>query len=255
MKTVLIGTGNIAWHIGQCLHDKGIKLHALYGRHPEKAGQLAEAWQTRACSHWDALPDDGDVYLFALSDNAYDDVIRDFPYREKIMVHTSGTLSLSLFAPLTSKRGVLYPFQSCTKGCGLQSGRLPLCIEASDKETFCTLNTLAADISNEIFSLNSAQRRQLHLAGVFANNFSNALYGIAFDLLEKQQIDTALLHPLILETALKIQQLHPRKAQTGPAVRGDANVQQKHLELLDNEKEMYREIYRLMSRFILDEKK
>ena len=254
MKTVLIGTGNIAWHIGQRLHDKGITLHALYGRSPEKVRPLAEAWQTRACSRWKDLPDDGDVYLFALSDSAYESVLRDFPYRGKVMVHTSGTLPLSLFEALTPKRGVLYPFQSCTKGCGLQSGRLPLCIEATDAGTLDTLNTLAEGISDAIFCLDSGQRRQLHLAGVFANNFSNAMYSIAFDLLEKQQIDTALLHPLIMETALKIQQLHPRQAQTGPAMRGDTNIQQKHLELLEEEKEIYSEIYRLMSRFIRSEK-
>lgn len=254
MKTVLMGTGNIAWHLGQRLHGSGTPIHALYGRDPEKARQLAEAWQTTACSSWDALPDDGDVYLFALSDSAYTEVLREFPYRNRLMVHTSGTLPLSLFEELTPHRGVLYPFQSCTKGRELRSGRLPLCLEASDDTSLHTLNILAGSISDEIFFLDSAQRRQLHMAGVFANNFSNAMYRVAFGLLEKQQMDTRLLHPLIQETALKIQQLHPQQAQTGPAVRGDLNIQQKHLELLQGEKEIYSEIYRLMSRFIQSEK-
>ena len=254
MKTVLMGTGNIAWHLGQRLHGSGIPLHALYGRSPEKVRPLAEAWQTTACSRWEDLPDDGDVYLFALSDSAYESVLREFPYRGKVMVHTSGTLPLSLFEPLTPKRGVLYPFQSCTKGCALRSGRLPLCIEATDAGTLDTLKILTEGISDEIFLLDSRQRRRLHLAGVFANNFSNAMYRIAFDLTGKQQMDTRLLHPLIQETALKIQQLHPQQAQTGPAMRGDTNIQQKHLELLEEEKEIYSEIYRLMSRFIRSEK-
>lgn len=250
MKIVLIGSGNIAWHIGERLHERGVSPYILYGRNLEKVRELAEAWQTKACSRWEALPDDADVYLFALSDNAYKDILHIFPYREKIMIHTSGTLPLSLFENLSPHRGVLYPFQSCTKGFRLQSGSLPLCLEATDPATLRTLTDLAKNISDDIHFIDSKQRRQLHLSGVFANNFSNAMYRAAFEIAERQQIDTTMLQPLILETALKIQTLPPEQAQTGPAVRGDRNVQQKHLELLEGEDNIYREIYRIMSRFI-----
>ena len=47
--------------------------------------------------------------------------------------------------------------------------------------------------------------------------------------------------PLIDETAAKIHELTPYEAQTGPAVRFDENVIQKHLDLLDDprKKDLY----------------
>ncbi|MBO4774198.1 MAG: DUF2520 domain-containing protein [Bacteroidales bacterium] len=253
MKIMLIGTGNIAWQFGHRLHNKQIPIYGVYGRTPAKARELATQWNSKAYSDLQKLPDDADIYLFALSDQAYNDVIRDFPHRNKTMVHTSGTLPLSLFESLTPYRGVIYPFQSCTKGCELLSQRLPLCLEASDTATRAVIGKLAACFSEEIFFLDSRQRKQLHVAGVFANNFSNAMYRIAFGLLEKQHIDTAILHPLILETALKIQKMHPSKAQTGPAIRHDGEVMRSHLELLKKEKDEWSEVYQLMSRYIAEQ--
>ncbi len=253
MKIILIGTGNIAWQFGHRLHNKQIPIYGVYGRTPAKARELATQWKSKAYSDLQKLPDDADIYLFALSDHAYPDVIREFPHRNKTMVHTSGSLPLSLFENLTPYRGVIYPFQSCTKGCELLSQRLPLCLEASDTATRAVIGKLAACFSEEIYFLDSRQRKQLHVAGVFANNFSNAMYRIAFGLLEKQRINTGILHPLILETALKIQQMHPTKAQTGPAVRNDEAVMRSHLELLAKENEDWCGIYRMMSSFISEE--
>ena len=250
MKIILIGTGNIAWQFGHRLHNKHIPIHGVYGRTPSKARELATQWCTTAYSDLQKLPADADIYLFALRDQAYPAVIREFPHRNRTMVHTSGSLPLSLFESLTPFRGVIYPFQSCTKGCELQSQRLPLCLEASDTATRAVIGSLAACFSEEIYFLDSKQRKQLHVAGVFANNFSNALYRIAFELIEKQHIDTRILHPLILETALKIQKMHPAKAQTGPAVRNDEEVMRNHLELIEKENHEWGEIYRLMSRYI-----
>ncbi len=252
MKIYILGTGNIAWLYGQKLHGKNIPIYGIYGRDSEKAETLAKAWNTTFQSRWEDIPDDADIYLFALKDGAYPEVIRKFPHRNKTMVHTSGTLPISLFEQLSPSRGVLYPFQTCTKCTDLKSERLPICVEASDTESRSTLETLAALISEEIYFLSSEQRKYLHLAGVFANNFSNAMYRISFELLEKQHIDTRLLHPLILETALKIQTLHPSEAQTGPARRQDENVMQAHLEMLKNEKPSWSEIYRILSALITD---
>jgi predicted short-subunit dehydrogenase-like oxidoreductase (DUF2520 family) len=99
--------------------------------------------------------------------------------------------------------------------------------------------------------INSLQRKHIHLAAVFACNFSNYMYSIANDILKADGISFDILNPLILECASKALDLNPREAQTGPAKRNDQNIIQHHLELLNNLPD-YREIYEILSRQIKD---
>ena len=252
MKVLLLGTGNVAWHIGRRLSERQVPLYACYGRHPEKVRALAEAWGTQAYTDLREIPSDADVYLFALGDTAYAETLPLFPWRDKVMLHTSGPLPLSLFQDLTPHAAVLYPFQTCTYGVPLKSGRLPLCLEATDALARERVQSLADALGGENYWIDSAQRKTLHLAGVYANNFCNALYRVAFELTEKQGMDTRLLHPLLMETALKALEIPPRKAQTGPAVRGDVRVMQAHLARLEGENPLWTEVYRLLSRLIAE---
>jgi predicted short-subunit dehydrogenase-like oxidoreductase (DUF2520 family) len=111
------------------------------------------------------------------------------------------------------------------------------------------IKTLAASITDSVYELTSENRKYLHLAAVFACNFANHCYSAAADLLEKHGIPFQVMLPLIDETAEKVHHLAPWEAQTGPAVRYDENVMQKHLALL-RETPNYEEIYKLMSKSI-----
>lgn len=250
MKIILIGTGNIAWTLGERLSRTAGTLQGVFGRNPDKAANLAVRWNCSCYHTWESIPGDADVYLFALQDQCYEEVLPLFPHRNRVMVHTSGTLPLQLFENLSANGGVLYPFQSCTQGVELASHRLPLCLETATESVRTTLEKTARFISDEIYWLNNGQRQQLHLAGVFANNFSNALYHIAFDIAKKAGIEPELLHGLIMETALKVTHITPEEAQTGPARRHDKNVIQKQLSLIPKTCSDWKEIYRVMTHYI-----
>ena len=148
----------------------------------------------------------------------------------------------------TQKRGVFYPLQTFTKGRLLDFSTIPICIEASDNESLALLRLLGEAISQNIYDINSDQRKKLHLAAVFANNFSNHLFHISETLCEKEDLPFELLKPLILETVKKLETLSPKDAQTGPARRDDSISIEKHLELLTNTN--HKKIYTLLSEAI-----
>ena len=89
----------------------------------------------------------------------------------------------------------------------------------------------------------------MHLAAVFVNNFTNYLFQIGSDILEKEDLSFDLLKPLIHETVNKLDHLSPLEAQTGPAKRKDLKSIQKHLDLMDSGVE--KEIYELMSKALI----
>ena len=97
--------------------------------------------------------------------------------------------------------------------------------------------SIAQKISTNVSVLNSEKRQILHISAVFACNFVNYMYTIASDLLESNDIPFEVIRPLIMETAEKVMTMEPEKAQTGPAMRFDENIIEKHLELLDSNKD------------------
>jgi predicted short-subunit dehydrogenase-like oxidoreductase (DUF2520 family) len=150
----------------------------------------------------------------------------------------------------TKRFGVFYPLQTFSKGRKVNMHQVPVCLEASSAEILMVLTVLADAIGDAVFEINSRQRKFLHLAAVMVNNFTNHLYHLAEEFLEDRELGFDLLKPLIVETALKVTEIDPSTAQTGPARRGDKQTIQKHLELLDGNPE-YKQIYEIISSQIL----
>ena len=155
-------------------------------------------------------------------------------------------MSLTLFSGLKERCGVLYPLQTFSKEKPVDFGEVPLFVEAPCPDDLNILKQLGADIGSKTFEADSLQRQQLHLAAVFACNFTNHLFAIADDLLKESGLPFDVLRPLIRETVEKTATLSPREAQTGPAIRRDSNVMEKHLLKLSDHLQ-WQEIYRLLS--------
>ncbi|MDR1459631.1 MAG: DUF2520 domain-containing protein, partial [Bacteroidales bacterium] len=189
-----------------------------------------------------------DLYLFAIKDDAYLEILPDFPKTKSICVHTSGALEMDILSKLTTDYGVLYPFQSFHKDKPIAFKNVPLCVEASNPTTEYILMKLAKTISPSTYLLNTEQRAYLHLAGVFASNFTNALFVIAQQILQQKNMNFNMMLPLIQETAEKINSLPPMDVQTGPAVRNDIRVMNKHIKMINDID--WKEIYQLISKII-----
>jgi predicted short-subunit dehydrogenase-like oxidoreductase (DUF2520 family) len=243
----IIGAGNVAWHFAKRLFACGYPISCVFSRNLSNAALLAKQVNAKATHTITSIPV-SDLYLFAIKDDVYQEIISNFPQTGAICVHTSGSLGMDILEKLSDNYGVLYPFQTFSKDKFIAFEKVPLCVEASNCQTESSLMEIAGVVSPITYLLNTQQRAYLHLAGVFASNFSNALYVVAQQILQQSDIDFKIILPLIHETAEKLNNLSPMNAQTGPAVRNDVGIINKHIDMINNTD--WREIYQLISKII-----
>ena len=229
LKMVLIGTGNIAKFFFDVLSGQPeIQITQVLGRN-EKA--LAYFRNTvPVSSDFDELKQ-ADVYILALSDEAIGTVAKRLDIREGLLVHTAGSIAMEVL-PENMRRGVLYPLQTLSGVLPEKMSDIPMCIEASREDDYALLEKIARCISRRVDRIDSSQRRQLHLAAVFANNFSNHMFFLSSRICEEQGVSFDLMRPLIRESCVKVMEQKPYDAQTGPARRGDQKTLEAHLNML-----------------------
>lgn len=250
MRITIIGSGNVATHMAAALKNAGHKLMQIYSRNLHHANLLAYHVGAEAIDDLQKLGADADLIIIAVKDDAIAGVAQQLSHRHQLIVHTSGTAPLQDLLQYSAMAGVFYPLQTFSKTKEVDFRSVPLCIEGADATIAQTLTGLAQTISNNVYQVNSEQRKILHVAAVFACNFPNYLYHLAQQLLSDNQLDFGLLRPLIAETALKVQQALPGEVQTGPAIRNDEGTMQAHLQLLQAVPE-WQTIYALLSQGII----
>jgi len=247
MNIVLLGSGNVATHMGHAFTRAGCRIVQVYSRALPHAQSLATALGTDAI---DALGDvdvDADAFVIAVKDDAVEDVISQLPAIPKgIVLHTAGSLGIDVFTGCVHRYGVVYPVQTFSKAKAVDFSTVPLAIEASDGARLADLFNRPGRVPGRVFACDSKQRLSLHVAAVFACNFTNHCYAIADGLLRKYGLDFDLIRPLILETAEKVVEHQPKDVQTGPAVRRDGSTMRKHLELLQDDPGLAK-LYALLS--------
>ena len=246
---VFIGAGNLATHLALALKKAGFNIAQVYSRTQLSADSLAKQVGADSCCDYSEVNRDADLYVLALSDKALSSALVALQLKDKFMVHTAGSLPMSIFEAYTSHYGVFYPLQTFSKVREVDFYKIPICIEANKPEIESDLIGIAKMISNSVQLLSSQQRKQLHMAAVFTCNFTNHMYHIGQELLQKEGMDFDLLKPLILETAEKVQTLPAKEAQTGPAVRFDEDVIKAHEESLNMHPD-FQKLYRFVSESI-----
>jgi len=253
MKLVLIGAGNVATHLGKAFKKAGHEVLQVYSRSEASAKELAKKLRCSFTVDATAINHKADVYLIAVSDNSIKDVVRllsncnlETSNRKPLFLHTSGSVSINVFEKKFSRYGVIYPPYPFTKTKTVSLKSIAITVEAGDSETLRKVKRLCSDLSRNVVELNSEQRKNLHLAAVFANNFTNHFLVLAEQILEKKNMSLDLLRPLILESAKRIQHNSPSAMQTGPARRGDTATLEEHLLLLKDDPKL-QAIYKLIS--------
>lgn len=252
MNISILGSGNVATHFAHALSRGPHVVSCVYSRALSHAERLAR--EVGAPAFTDSV--DGilqsDVLLFALKDDTVEgmaaELHRTGKHEGALWVHTSGSLPLAVLGK-TAGAAVVYPLQTFSKGKSIDMACVPLFVEGADKASADEATTLASSLSQTVQPLSSDQRAALHLAGVFANNFSNHCVAIACRMLRDNHLSPELLRPIVEETVAKLRSLTPVEAQTGPAVRWDTVIMDKHLQRLEGN-EPLRGIYRLMSQSI-----
>ncbi len=248
-KIVIIGAGNVATQLGLALKKSNYCIIEVYSKHKTSASSLAKILNCNSTHFPNKINTTADIYIIAVNDDSIIEVVDQLRLKDKIVVHTSGSVDMNILTPSSKNFGVFYPLQTFSKNNKVNFKTIPICLEANNTSTYKTLQTIAKRISNNVKKINSDQRKTIHLAAVFANNFSNHLYAIASDILKSANLSFDILKPLIEETAKKIIQLSPLETQTGPAARDDQKTMNNHLKMLSKKKE-YQQLYKLMSKSI-----
>jgi predicted short-subunit dehydrogenase-like oxidoreductase (DUF2520 family) len=242
----LIGAGNVATHFGIALKKAGHEIVQVFSRSSTSAATLSAKLKCNPVTDVPGISKSADLYIISISDQAIRGFLRSFPADGKVVVHTSGTISLKVFGKKFGNHGVIYPLQTFSKERKIKFEEVPLLVEASNAKTLSIVNAVADSVSRFVFRMDSSTRKTVHLSAVIAGNFSNHLYLLAEKVLEKKNIPLPLLGPLLYETVIKAIRLTPRDAQTGPAKRGDTGIIKEHLKMLKGNPSLQK-IYRLMS--------
>lgn len=249
----IIGSGNVAWHLAPELENAGHRVREIFSRNPKNAKALQNRlYNAEINPTLDFSESELDIIMLCVSDEAIEDVAMEISMPERaIIFHTSGSQSISkLGYTATENIGVFYPLQTFTKGKKVNFEDIPILIEAENRQSLKVLKNLAKSISKVVHTIGSKDRMAIHVAAVFACNFSNFLFGISEQILNKQGFELDILRPLIAETLNKSLDIGPSEAQTGPAARGDMEILDKHMSFLD--KNEYQDLYRLITEKILN---
>lgn len=246
-KIVLIGSGNLAEALALALSRSSAEFIQIYARNPERGAHIARLTGVEYTNSVEGIAK-ADIYILAVSDRAIESLASELNLPiGSLVLHTAGSVSIdSLHYP---HRGSLYPFQSFTKGRRVDFSQIPIFVEASDPESEEQTIALAQSLSTKVYRATSELRQHIHLVGVYACNFVNAMYTMADEHLRNVGLDFSVVTPLIKECMQKaVESQNPASMQTGPAVRGDRGVIEGHLKLINNDKQ--RLIYEQISDYI-----
>lgn len=250
MEIVFIGSGNVATHLAVAFKEMGVVVKQVFSKNISNAETLAKKVDAEAISDISKLYREADFYFYALKDNSLRSILMQIDMPAGIQVHTGGTMSIKEFDGFSTKFGVFYPLQTFSLERSIELINTPILIEGCSTDVQKKLLALAGIISDKVILMNSESRMKVHLAAVFACNFTNYLYDIASQILINSGISFDLILPLIEETAEKLKTMSPYEAQTGPAVRMDEMIISKHLDLL-NKNSDHKEIYKLLTKNII----
>lgn len=252
LKIAFAGAGNVAWHLSQAFTFAGHRVNAVYSRSETSRNDLASILpDARPLSLPDFTNHDVDILIIAVPDAALVQLLANLKVNQgTIIAHTSGSQPLVVLnTVMGAMPAVFYPLQTFSKSKNVDLKQVPILLEAEEEITLQKLEVLANSISQQVLRVNSDTRKELHLAAVFACNFTNHLLGISQQLLEEAKLPKNLLQPLIQETFAKALQHNPFQVQTGPAIRHDDNVIKAHLDMLSTHP-AYKELYQKLTESI-----
>jgi len=248
-RIAFAGSGNVACHLAKGLFLQGYQISGIWSREQVHAQELAKSCDSVSFNEISGLLEGADMIIIAVPDNAIEEVARGIGKFDGIVVHTAGSVPIGVLKDYFKQSGVFYPLQTFSKNIPLDLKDVPFFLESSTVEVMHTLQQVAEKLSANIYEINSNQRLLLHVAAVFAGNYSNLMYVIGNELLENSKLPPGVLHPLIMETARKAISGDPLKMQTGPARRNDKSTMEKHIEALASLPE-YAELYTLLATLI-----
>ncbi len=246
----IIGTGNVAWHLGNAFANSDIEIKHIAGREEEKTKQLAGLLQCKSYGLMDGEIPESDIYLLAVKDDVIRTVFEKVYKKGRFLVHLAGAIKGDILAMRDNDYGVMWPMQTLTKNNDVDLGKTLIAVSGNSPESQAQVKELASKISSRVIEVSDEQRAIMHLSAVWINNYTNHMYDIAYNLLKENNLELEMFYPLMEEHLNKIKEKAPDQLQTGPAIRGDMSTLEKHKSLLSKHKE-WRLLYDTLAKSIL----
>ena len=241
LKVSVLGSGNLGTHMVNLLNDASqVKLVQWYSRSKIHDQEIEVTNDIKMLKN-------AEIYILCVNDDSISDLSNQLIFNNKLVVHTSGSTTYESINR-KNRRGVFYPLQSFSKTRKLNYSKIPICIEAENDLDLNILIDLCNKIGCGFHKINFEQRKNLHLAAVITNNFTNYLFSLSKEILSDQNLNFDILKPLINETVDKIHKLDPSESQTGPARRNDQNIIDMHIKMLKDPE--HQNLYKLISQMI-----
>ena len=231
MQIVLIGSGNVAFHLAKAFSEAQIPISQIFGRNTTELQKISEQFSIPFSTETLA---DADLYIISVSDSSITEVSSLIKNKNALVTHTSGSVSREALNG-NYRKSVFYPLQTFSKSKNLDYSKIPFFIDAENENDEEILKNLSSKISKNVMHANDEKRKYIHLTAVFACNFVNHLYARAKEIADEHNIPFEYLYPLIEETTQKIKEIDPKSAQTGPSVRNDVRITKMQEKMLDGE--------------------
>ena len=249
LKISIIGAGNVGFNLGKALKKQGFGIFQVFSRSREKAEKLATETGAEAVTDLSKLQNEADLVIIAVKDDAISEVAAALPFKPKNLVHTSGAVSTDVLKDAGESYGIFYPMYSFTTA-PVDFKEVPFFISSENEAMKALLKSVAEALGSKTYEITDKQRQYLHLAAVFANNFTNFMAGISKEIADDNKLEFKVLQTLFKETIKNVLSGDPVNMQTGPARRADIKTLEAHLHLLEDYPE-YRQIYQLLSENIM----
>lgn len=251
MKIAILGSGNVATAYARKFMESGNEITSVYSKHQQHAGELAKLVNAKVAENIKELIAGTDVLIISVSDHAIEELTATLGVVEIPVFHTAGSVSIHVLANTSSTYGVIYPLQSLRKNMKTIP-EIPVFIDGNRPEAKALARKMGRCIGENVYEADDVSRKKLHMAAVFCSNFTNYMYVIAKKYTGSQNLPFTALLPLIEQTANRLRDYAPEDMQTGPALRGDFNIIQEHLNMLEDFPD-WKEMYEDMSNRIFRE--
>lgn len=248
----IIGSGRVATSLAHALQSTSICINEVYSRTLERAEKLVvNIPKAKPTDSLDFSSSQSGIFIVAVNDDAINAIAQNIKVRaDSYLFHTSGTVSMQTLSGAGSSFGIFYPLQTFVADSKIDFQKIPILIEGGNSEALAILNTMGQAISKQVHEVSESDRQRLHVAAVFASNFTNRMLAAAEDILSNSNLDLHILKPLLEQSIQNAFNQGPDAALTGPAKRGDGKTIEKHLLMLKDKPELL-EIYQQVTKFII----
>lgn len=133
---IFIGAGNLATNLAKALYYKGFRIVQVYSRTEESARALAEQVEAGYTTDLQEISKEARLYIVSLKDAAFVELLPQITEgkQDALLVHTAGSIPMSVWEKYAERYGVFYPMQTFSKQREVNFRKYPSLLRRKDRK-------------------------------------------------------------------------------------------------------------------------